>query len=53
MMTLLGFFFRRPMLIVGIALAVAVLLFASGCGRKGPLEPPPEEPERAAEQGGY
>ena len=39
-MGILAFFLKRPMLLVGIALAVAVLLFATGCGRKGKLEVP-------------
>ncbi len=50
-MSVLAFFLKRPMLLVGIVLAVAVLLFASGCGKKGQMEapegyegpPPPEE----------
>ena len=50
-MGFIAFFLKRPMLLVGIVLAVAVLLFASACGKKGQLEtpddyqglPPPEE----------
>lgn len=50
-MGFLAFFLKRPMLLVGIVLAIAVLLFASACGKRGQLEtpddyegpPPPEE----------
>ena len=50
-MVFIAFFLKRPMLLVGIVLAIGVLLFASGCGKKSQLEtpgdyeglPPPEE----------
>jgi len=33
--------FRRPLRYLAVAAAVAAVLALGGCGRKGPLDPPP------------